>query len=239
MKTLKNFVAVDWRAGKDRIYFFFKDDGRYSRFDIGDDATPDEYPVPANYENWHDFHKHVKNIRFGFTTKNISPNILSPDNDQLWLFYYDQGNRMVCLYDQDEDKVIVELPVYRSLWHDLAPYFDKIVAGTWWSSPLFGLRTYRFLMDDGQSLSINLGDPRAPVAQRVTVEPINDTTWPGLAPYKHRMITAAQNDRTFRDSYFYIFLTDNEYITYNIPENKVAYGPTKIDDDSWPGLLRD
>jgi hypothetical protein len=93
-------------------------------------------------------------------------------------------------------------------------------------------------MNNGQSMRIKFA-ARLSHAGRVKIEPINDTTWPGLAPYQHRMITAAQNDRTLRDSHLYIFLTDNEYITYNIPENKVADGPTKVSESSWASLLRD
>lgn len=239
MKILKNFVAVDWRAEKDRFYFFFKDDNTYSRFDIGDDATPDEYPAAVNYDNWHDFHKHVKNLRFGFTTRHIEPEFSNnTDQDHLWLFYYEQTTPMVCKYDQDEDKVVYHRAVYRTIWRDIIPYFENIVAGTWWEDPLLDHNSFRFLMNNGQSIRIKFGG-RLSSDQRVKLEPINDRTWPGLMPYQHRMITAAQNDRTLRDSYLYIFLTDNQYITYNIPENKVAYGPTKVDDHSWPGLLRD
>ena len=36
MPTLEQCIAVDWRAGKDRIYFFFKDTDTYARFNIGD-----------------------------------------------------------------------------------------------------------------------------------------------------------------------------------------------------------
>jgi len=239
MPTLKNFVAVDWRAGQDRFYFFFKDSNTYSLFHIGDHATPDEYPTAVNYDNWHDFHKHVKHLRFGFTTRHLEPEKTdNMDQDELWLFYDDGDTPMVCKYDQDEDKVRYHRTVRGSKWHDILPYFKNIIAGTWWENPVFGFNTYRFLMDNGQSLSVNFA-ARQSLDYRVKVEPINDRTWPGLAPYKHRIITAAQNDRTLSDSHFYIFLTDNEYITYNIPKNEIVSGPSTIDESSWPGLLRD
>jgi hypothetical protein len=44
MSTLKNLVAVDWRAGKDQIYFFFKDTNTYSRFDLASDKVAEGYP---------------------------------------------------------------------------------------------------------------------------------------------------------------------------------------------------
>jgi len=248
MRALENFVAVDWRAGKDRIYFFFKDDNTYSRFDIDDNATPNEYPASVNYDNWHDFHKHVRHLRFGFTTTDFyaEPSGGS-DQDTLWLFYYENNIPMLCKYNQDTDRVIENSAVSSSIWYQIAAYFDHIVAGTWWgTSESSDQVKFRFLMDNGHTLLVDfdrslisrtgLFDDGVP---DLNLQPINDTTWPGLQPYQHRIITAAQNDRTSADSYLYIFLTDNEYITYNIPENRIEYGPKKIDNDTWPGLLRD
>lgn len=93
MPALKNFVAVDWRAGKDRIYFFFKDTNQYSRFDLGDNKVAEGHPKEIKASNWGDFHLHAKNLRFGFTTTGF-PSILSPldftigeiDLDIAWLF---------------------------------------------------------------------------------------------------------------------------------------------------------
>lgn len=240
MTPAQNFVAVDWRAGKDRIYFFYKESNTYSRFDIGDNAVPDGYPTPINFDNWHNFHEDAKSLRFGFTTTDFDTDGLGFDKDILWLFYYDDQIPMVCKYDQDTDKVIDHNFVSRSVWSDLHPYFDRIVAGTLWHS--YAAVKFRFLMNDGNSLLLKWNGHQRPPAfndgmYEFELQTINERTWPGLAPYKHRIITAAQNDRTFADSYFYIFLTDNEYITYNIEENKVQYGPRKVDNDTWPGLI--
>jgi hypothetical protein len=246
MKVLKNFVSVDWRSGRDRIYFFFKENNTYSLFDIGDDATPDEYPTSVNYDNWHNFHKHVKHLRFGFTTTNIENEPSGGyDQDYLWLFYYEGSTPMVCKYDQDTDKVIRNYRVDSSVWHTLLPYFDRIVAGVWWRTYAPSITgKFRFLMNDGNSLFLDFNFPQRPAhfnegIHELELKPITNTTWPGLQPYKHRIISAAQNDRTFADSYLYIFLTDNEYVTYNIAKDKLAHGLKKIDDHTWPGLLRD
>ena len=50
--ALENVVAVDWRSGKDQIYFFFKDTNTYSRFDIANDKVADGYPKPVNENTW-------------------------------------------------------------------------------------------------------------------------------------------------------------------------------------------
>ncbi|POA27400.1 MULTISPECIES: hypothetical protein [unclassified Pseudomonas] len=234
MPALKNFVAVDWRAGKDLIYFFFKDTNTYSRFNIGDNKVPNGYPTAVN-GRWGDFDKHVKNLRFGFNTTGImstTPEADKIDADTLWLFYYEGDTPMVCEYNQDTDSVNSTLPVKDSRWWQLLPYFDRIITGTWWQ--LYGrLPLFRFLMNDGHFINLDFSK------NKLTHEAITNTTWPGLQDYKDRIITAAQNDRTFTDSYYYIFLTHNEYIRYNIHENRAETGPCAVNDESWPGLLRD
>jgi len=88
-------------------------------------------------------------------------------------------------------------------------------------------------MNDGHYLSVNFR-----TEQTVVRKPIYQT-WRGLDAYKDRIITAAQNDHPLLDKYYYIFLTDNEYLKYDITNDRVVSGPKKIDDESWPGLLRD
>ncbi|MDN3220385.1 hypothetical protein [Pseudomonas nunensis] len=247
MRELKNFVAVDWRAGKDKIFFFFKDSNTYSRFDIGDNRVPDGYPTQIGHDSWHDFHAHAKNVRFGFTTTSLAEeDTFSADQDFLWLFYIDGITPMVCKYNQDTDKVISTRPVIDTVWHPILPYFYRIVAGTWWQASDSPAALFRFLLNDGNSfyfdwdvslqrpVNLDFNKDRTP---KVTVEPIDNSTWPGLEPYKDRIITAVQNDRTFADSYYYIFLTNNEYITYNIVQNRVEYGPYQVSEKTWPGLL--
>ncbi|QVW21708.1 hypothetical protein KJF94_17555 [Pseudomonas hormoni] len=237
MSKLKNFVAVDWRSGKDKIYFFFKDSNTYTRFDIADEKAAEGFPKAINHSSWHDFHEHVKDLRFGFTTTHVEvERSNNTDQDHLWLFYYDRVP-MVCKYDQDTDKVIRRTPVAKSIWKCLLPYFDNIIFGTWWRTSSFGRAPIRLLMNNGKSLYVDLGSAQD-IEASVRIETINNTTWPGLEPYMHRIITAAQNDRTFASSLLYIFLTNNECLVYNIPDNKVE-DRYVVSDDTWPGLLRD
>lgn len=233
MPDLKNVVAVDWRSGKDRCYFFFKDSNTYTRFDIGDNKVPEGYPTEIKAGNWGAFHSHIKNLRFGFTTTGFAPDDAGGfDDDTLWFFYYENGTPMVCKFDQDLDEVKGMYPVARTSWAPLLPYFDRIVAGTWWKLIGHSLR-FRFLMNDGHSLTYDYKQ------RKIKHEKITSSSWPGLAPYKDRIITAVQNDRTLADSYYYIFLTKNQYIRYNIQMNRAESGPINVDDESWPGLLND
>lgn len=229
MTNLNNFVAIDWRSGPDRIYFFFKDTDTYSRFDLGDNSVPSNYPA-ATAGNWDNFAPYTKDLRFGLTTTSFGWNAGS-DEDIAWFFFYDGTTPMVCKYDQDSDKVAAFYKVADSVWKPILPYFDKIIAGTWFQltgHPFL----FRFILDDGHYLSFDYK------AKTVKYNRFGEYQLGALKSYKDRIITAAQNDRTFADSYWYIFLTNNQYLTYNIQSDRLVAGPRTIDDGNWPGLLR-
>jgi len=229
MTNLNNFVAIDWRSGPDRIYFFFKDTDTYSRFDLGDNSVPSNYPT-ATAGNWDNFAPYTKDLRFGLTTTSFGWNAGS-DEDIAWLFFYDGTTPMVCKYDQDSDKVAAFYKVADSVWKPILPYFDKIIAGTWFQLTGYPF-LFRFILDDGHYLSFDYK------AKTVKYNRFGEYQLGALKPYKDRIITAAQNDRTFADSYWYIFLTNNQYLTYNIQSDRLVAGPRTIDDGNWPGLLR-
>jgi hypothetical protein len=229
MPQLKNFVAIDWRSGPDRIYFFFKDSDTYSRFDLGDNKVSSNYPAPVA-DSWDSFGPHAKDLRFGLTTTSFGWNT-SSDEDIAWLFFYQGTTPVVCKYNQDKDKVDAFYKVSDSIWKPILPYFDKIIAGTWFQltgHPFL----FRFILNDGHYLSFNYK------AKTLTYKSFGDHQLGALIPYKDRIITAAQNDRTLADSYWYIFLTGNQYLTYNIQSDRLVSGPKTINDANWPGLLR-
>jgi hypothetical protein len=229
MPQLKNFVALDWRSGPDRIYFFFKDSDTYSRFDLGDNKVSANYPASVG-DSWDTFGPHAKDLRFGLTTTSFGWNT-SSDEDIAWLFFYQGNTPVVCKYNQDKDKVDAFYKVSDSIWKPILPYFDKIIAGTWFQltgHPFL----FRFILNDGHYLSFNYK------AKTLTYKSFGDYRLGALKPYKDRIITAAQNDRTLADSYWYIFLTDNQYLTYNIQSDRLVSGPKTINDANWPGLLR-
>ncbi|WP_347901233.1 hypothetical protein [Pseudomonas purpurea] len=248
MPAMNNFVAVDWRSSKDRLYFFFKDSNRFSRFNISDNEVPAGYPTAVTNSNWKSFHEHAKNLRFGFTTTGMGIDGNSDfELDILWLFYDKDGTPFVCAYDQDNDKPISYTSVESSIWKSIAPYYDRIIAGTWRED--LSDKRFSFILNDGKLLDLQWKTMHVESGQqsvrvytgdtKTRIEPITEATWPGMTPYKNRIITAVQNDRILNDNYWYIFLTDNEYITYNLPEKRIEYGPLKINNTTWPGLLRD
>ncbi|WP_339464778.1 hypothetical protein [Pseudomonas sp. EA_65y_Pfl2_P74] len=230
MRQLKNFVAVDWRSGPDRIYFFFKDTDTYSRFDIGDRQVPDGYPGPTK-GSWDKFDPYTKHLRFGFTTTSLGFNAGS-DEDIAWLFFYNGDTPTVCKYNQDEDKVSGIYKLADTLWKPILPYFDKIITGTW--AEITGHSfLFRFILNDGHYLTFDFR------AKTLTRNTLGQHRLGALVPYKNRIITGAQNDRTFADSYWYIFLTGNQYLVYNILTDRLVSGPHNINETNWPGLLRD
>ncbi|WP_223505435.1 hypothetical protein [Pseudomonas sp. GL-RE-29] len=230
MSGLQNFVAVDWRSGKDKIYFFFKDTNRYSRFDIASNTVEDGYPTDITFDNWGAAHVALKNLRFGFAAPALGGSWGGGD-DILWLFYYDGDTPMVCKYDQDRDTTAGFYRLEKSIWRSLVPYFDKIITGTWWDT-FAPKNRFHFLMNDGHYLIYSFTD------NTIKRLPITSNSWPGVSQYKDRIITAVQNDAPLLSTYYYIFLTNNEYIRYNLKNYKAESGPIKIDDESWPGLLR-
>ncbi|POA47258.1 hypothetical protein C1893_16425 [Pseudomonas sp. MPR-ANC1] len=227
MPALKNFVAVDWRSGKDRIYFFFRDTNTYSRFNIGDNEVPSGYPRPVA-GGW-DTLTDMTTLRFGFTTTGIPrQDLFFDDRDILWLFSYQDGIPTVNWYNQDTDKNMGFQRVEESMWYRLLPYFDRIIGGFWWgSNPKSEL--FRFILNDGHCLVLNVTNGR------VRRDTINHRNWPGLSRYKDRIIAVVQNDVP-DPTRIYFFLTNNEYVTYS---GTSVHGPYEVDERRWPGLLRD
>lgn len=212
MSTLKNFVAIDWRSGPDRIYFFFKDTETYTRYNNGDQKIPDDYPKPIK-GSWEGFDAYAKHLRFGFTQTRPG------DKDIIWLFFYNGDRPWVCAYNQDTDKADAFYNLANSLWTPILPYFDRIVAGTWLEA--LGHRyLFRFLLNDGTHLKFNT------VTQQISHNPT--AVLPGLAPYKDRLVTAVQIDPTFSDNLWYIFLTDNQYVIYNMQKSQVEGGVKNV-----------
>lgn len=229
MPTLQNFVAVDWRNGPDRIYFFFKDTGTYSRFNLGDNEVPKNYPLAVG-SNWADFGKHVKELCFGFNTSGVAWDA-SADSDMLWLFYNEGSTPMVCKYRQMDDNVYFKKPVEQTVWAPIKPHFEKIV-GVMWYEKAETKHTYWMLMNDGNYLIYN------PWSGKIKIKPLKDSIWRGLEKYKDRMITAALNDHPTFNTFFYIFLTNNEYLRYDINGGTIS-DPIPVNEASWPGLVQD
>lgn len=223
---MKNFVAVDWRDGADRIHFFFKDTNTYSRFNLGENSVGKGYPCSVDV-NWPDFGQHVKDLRFGFNTSAIDWD--GAGGDLLVLFYYEGNTPAVCRYDQRTDRVLTKTTLSHTIWAPLKPYFDRII-GVMRYETVGSKYTYWVLLNDGNYLIYDA------YSEKLLVKPLTGSKWAQLEKYKDRMITAVLNDQPLLNTYFYIFLTDNKYLIYDFDEYHVS-GPFIVDEGTWPGLL--
>ncbi|WP_282354219.1 hypothetical protein [Pseudomonas sp. PS01303] len=223
----KNFVAVDWRSGPDRIYFFFKDYNCYKRFNLGDNKVPPGYPAIVT-DHWHGFDKAAEYLYFGFTTTAPS---WDGGNDTLWLFYEEDDAPYVCEFNQKTDKARSKKPIEQSIWAVLQPYFYNIV-GVMWAESSADKEVYWFLMNDGNYLVYDL------YSKAFEIRPLKNSPWAELEQYKYRMMTAVTNDYPTFDRYFYVFLDDNQYLKYEQSSKKIT-GPHAVSDVSWPGLIKD
>ncbi|UQS13170.1 hypothetical protein [Pseudomonas sp. HS6] len=225
---MKNFVTTDWRHGADRIFFFFKETNTYARFNFGDNRIEKTHPTSV-IGHWDDFEQHVKDLKFGFNTR-------SPDWHQngggniSWFFYYEEQTPMVCKYSQINDKVVFKKKLSDTDWWPLGNYFDKIV-GVMLDTTASSAHDYWVLLNDGRYFTYTPRVPRPPKAK-----PLANSAWSGLEQYKGRMITAASNDHPIISTYFYIFLSNNEYLRFDIKKRTLT-APRPVDDGTWPGLI--
>jgi hypothetical protein len=90
----------------------------------------------------------------------------------------------------------------------------------------------QFFLNDGTYIRYDMqADKMDPGYPR----PIDDQTWPGMAPYA-RLIAAACNGPQEKA---YFFLSNGQYLRYDIQADKVDAGyPRPIDDKTWPGMGR-
>ncbi|MBT9266925.1 hypothetical protein KKQ10_18745 [Pseudomonas sp. MG-9] len=227
MTTSKNFAAVDWCTGPDRLYFFFREKNTYARFDIGDNKVLSGYPKSVD-EHWEGFDKTAADLRFGFTTTSPS---WDGGIDTLWLFYDDGDTPSVCEFNQRYDKAVSNTPVAQSKWAKLLPYYYKIVGAMCNENNSKGY-TYWILLNDGNYLTYEI------YSTNLQVLPLKNSPWDELTQYQGRMMTAALNDYPTFDTYFYIFLNDNQYLRYEQGAKKL-FGPYTISESTWPGLLTD
>ncbi len=227
MTKLDDMVAVDWREGPDRLYFFFAPNNTYSRFDLGDNKVPDGYPEPVT-GNWTGFDIDAQDLAFGFTT---TVKAWDGGNHTLWLFYYDGDIPSVCKFSQYANKAEKTAPVKDTEWAVLLPYFDQIV-GVMWESRKNDGGNYRILLDDGNYLVYDK------YTGRLKKYSLTGSNWEKFADYKDRFVTAALNDHPTFNAHFYVFLTDGEYLKYELNADEV-FGPYPINNENWPGLETD
>jgi Hemopexin len=90
----------------------------------------------------------------------------------------------------------------------------------------------QFFLSDGTYLRYDLQADRTDAGYP---KPIDDQTWPGVGPYA-RLIIGACN---WANGKAYFFLSNGQYLRYDIQQDKVDPGyPKPINDANWPGIGR-
>jgi hypothetical protein len=116
-------------------------------------------------------------------------------------------------------------PVNDSTWPGMGAYAGKIIAAfnTRDNKAIFILSTGEYLRYDIGADRVDAGYPR----------PVNDETWPGLAPFVN-IISGALN---WPGNKVQIFLGDGTYLRYDLLADHLDAGyPQPINNQTWPGL---
>lgn len=65
-------------------------------------------------------------------------------------------------------------------------------------------------------------------------KPVDDKTWPGMGPYASSIMTACNGP----DGKVFFFLSDGQYVRFDLKSDRVDQPPKPISDRTWPGLGR-
>lgn len=224
-----NGIPVNYRANKRSLVitsifnldanttYFFRDDGRYVKYNKPQDKAESGYPLDVNNTNWPGLSAYRLQLLAGF----------NGENGKAYFFLKD--GRFI-RYDIALDSIDTGYPkqVDNSTWPGLSPYLPKIRASLVWKSA--DKKLFLFL-SDGTYLRINLttfsidaGYPKS----------VDNTSWPGLGSVASNIVSAMKWD----DTKAYFFLSDNTYIRYSITNDAADTGyPKVVDNSTWYGLL--
>lgn len=116
-------------------------------------------------------------------------------------------------------------PTNEKFWPGLGQYAHQLAAAFSKNS-----NTSYYFLDNGQYIRYNNILDRADSGYP---KPINNDTWPGLAPYATQIAATLKwsNDKV------YFFLKNGEYLRYDLGDDQVDSGyPKPINNATWPGL---
>ena len=109
-------------------------------------------------------------------------------------------------------------------WPGLAPYAAQIDAAFTMANHTF------FFLSDGTYLKYDLANDRLLDGYP---RPINDQTWPGLGAYARQIDAAVAYD----SNHIYFFLTNGQYVLYQLDLDRVLDGyPKSLDSSEWKPL---
>jgi hypothetical protein len=204
-------AGVHWPGGKAQ---FFLNDGTYIRYDVAADRADPGYPKPIDDGTWPGLGSYAKQI-------------MATCNGPSGKIYFFLSSGQYIRYDIKQDHVDsgYPMPIDDETWPGLKAYAKKIwVALNWTGGKI------QFFLNDGTYIRYDVAadhvDPGYP-------KPINSGTWPGVAPYAKRLLSAINWD----NNKVYMFLNNGTYLRYDIENDSVDSGyPMVINDKTWPGM---
>lgn len=224
-----NGVSVNYRANKRALLinsmldldastaYFFRDDGRYVRYNKTQDKAESGYPVDINNTSWPGLSAYRFQLMAGF-------------NGEAGKAYFFLKDGRFIRYDVAADTIDAGYPklVDNTNWPGLSPYLSKICASLVWKS---ADRKLFLFLSDGTYLRISLANFALDAGYP---KMIDNSSWPGLGSYATSITSAIKWD----DSRAYFFLANNTYIRYSIASDSADAGyPKTVDNGTWYGLL--
>ncbi len=204
-------AAIHWPGGKAQ---FFLSDGTYVRYDIAADRADPGYPKPVTDSTWPGMGPYGKQIVAAF-------NALDPNKAYFFL-----ANGTYLRYDIGQDRVDAGYPKRTDdqSWPGLGAYATQVVSALNWGDKV------QFFLVNGTYLRYDLKADRMDAGYP---QPVNNSTWPGLAGHSNRISCTINWD----NGKAYFFMYDGVYIRYDIASDQRDPGyPKPIDDTTWPGL---
>ncbi|WP_430460546.1 hemopexin repeat-containing protein [Thalassolituus sp. LLYu03] len=205
-------AAVDWSLSR---AYFFRNDGRYVRYNKTSDQADSGYPANTTNSSWPGLGDYAGLITAAFS------------KDSSRSYYFLSDGRYI-RYNNSSDQADAGYPkaIDDSTWPGLGAYATSIRAALRWTSD-----KVFFFLADGTYVRYDLGDDKVDAGYP---KPVNDSTWPGLGAYAQDITAAVK----WSDSRAYIFLTNQRYIRYSISNDSADAGyPARINGGTWPGVM--
>ncbi|MGE7418562.1 hemopexin repeat-containing protein [Methylobacterium tarhaniae] len=194
-------AGIGWRGSKVQIFF---SNGTYTRFDVATGKVDEGYPKPINDETWPGLAPYAGDIVAACTWP----------GDKLQIFLKD--GRYI-RYDVAKDRADpgYPRPITDESWPGLAPDARQIAATLNWPGDKL-----QIFLKDGRYIRYDVAKDRADPGYP---QPVDDSSWPGLAAYK-RLFGCMVN---LENKKAVIFLTDRRFIVYDIAADRIDPGYPK------------
>jgi hypothetical protein len=194
-------AAINWPGHKAQVFF---SNGTYVRFDLDKGSVDEGYPQPVDNKTWPGLQPYATTI--------IAACDGAPGKAY---FFVSDGTYL--RYDTKADRVDpgYPMPVNDKTWPGLGPHASMLTSVLNWKDGKL-----QFFFSNGTYIRYDIAKDQADPGYP---QPIDDDTWPGLAPYKADLagMINLDNQKAF------MFLKTGQYLRYDIPADHVDPGYPK------------